>query len=144
MNLYLFLASAKWTASPVTHLLQKPFWIHNYPPISVENTPTSGWMRSSALSPLLGEGKTDTKLPPSPPLFLCRRSAGMVFHLSFLAGTFHYGNASYLFTSRRSVCLWVSFPPLVCQYPSLLIFWAGCMVHLFAQALAWGCGGEHV
>lgn len=74
----------------------------------------------------------------------CRRPAGIFFYLSFLAGAFQNGNASYLLTSRSSVYLWISFPPLVCQYPSLLIFWAGCMAQLFAQALDWGRGGEHV
>lgn len=77
------------------------------------------------------------------PLFLCRRSAGVVFYLSFLAEAFQGGNASYLLTGR-SVYLQISFPPLACQYPSLLIFWAGHTAHQFAQALAWGCGGEHV
>lgn len=80
----------------------------------------------------------------SPLHSLCRRPAGIFFYLSFLAGAFQNGNASYLLTSRSSVYLWISFPPLVCQYPSLLIFWAGCMAHLFAQALDWGRGGEHV
>lgn len=113
-------------------------------PFSVESTPITEWLQNPALSPLLGEGTADTKLPPDPPLFLCKRSAEIFFYLSFLAGAFQHGNASYILTSRRSVYLWISYPPLAWWYPSLLIFWAGCVAHLFAQAPAWGRGDEHV
>jgi len=108
--------------------------------ISGKSTPVSGWLNSTLANCWQKAWQIPSYLQL--PLSFWRKTAEILFYLSLLAAVFQ--RECQEFIERNSVYVWISFPWLVCQYPRLLIFWTGCVAHLFSQALARRHNGDHI
>lgn len=120
--------------------LQVTFVDAYHPHISGKSTPVSGWLNSTLANCWQKAWQIPSYLQL--PLSFWRKTAEILFYLSLLAAVFQ--RECQEFIGRNSVYVWISFPWLVCQYPRLLIFWTGCVAHLFSQALSRRHNGEHI